>query len=120
MELYIGKPYDFRTFNCWHYVSQVRKDCGIKTKMFKPRTMTDAFEVITAQMAIVDNGLTLVDEPQNLDIVIIEKKNGKRKISHCGIYHEGYVGHCDNNFGAVRYQEYNEFIKGYERVTFWR
>lgn len=120
MEKYIGIPYSFRDYNCWHHVKAVRSDFGIKTKMFQPRTMRDAFKLITAQMSIIDNGLSLVDKPQNFDIVIVEKLHGKRMVYHCGVYYDGYVNHCDNVFGSVRHQSFNEFKQGYTGVSFWR
>jgi hypothetical protein len=117
---FIGIPYKFRTMNCWHFVVMVRKEFNIKTRMFKTRTMQDAFDVITAQMSIIDNGLSLVDEPQDFDIVIVEKIHKKRRAFHCGVYHDGGVLHCDNQFKSSRYEPLEEFKKGYEGVTFWR
>ena len=117
---FIGIPYNFRKMNCWHFVVLVRKEFNIKTRMFKTRTMQDAFDTITAQMQIVDNGLTLVDEPQNFDIVIVEQWRGKRRVFHCGVFHDGSVIHCDGTFGSSRYEPLTEFKKGYKGVTFWR
>jgi hypothetical protein len=120
MQRYVGKPYNFRRYNCYHHVSAVRKDFGIETKMFKARTLDDAFELITAQMSTIGNGFALVDKPQNFDVVFVEKKHKGRKVYHCGVYHDGYVSHCCNIFGSVRHQELSEFKKGYTGVTFWR
>lgn len=120
MQRYIGKPYSFRDYNCWTHAAAVRNDFGIKTKMFQPKTMADAFVLIQAQMSVVGNGLSLVKEPQDFDIVFVEKMHNKRKVYHCGIYHEGNVSHCDNNFGSVRYEPMAQFTDGYTGVTFWR
>lgn len=117
---FIGIPYRFKTMNCWHFVVMVRKEFDIKTRMFKTRTMEDAFNVITAQMSIVDNGLSLVSEPQDFDIVIVEKMRGGRRVYHCGVYYEGGVLHCDNAFKSSRYEPLEQFKEDYKGVTFWR
>ena len=117
---FIGIPYSFRKMNCWHFVVLVRKEFNIKTKMFKTRTLEDAFKVITAQMQLINHGLSIVDTPQNFDIVIVEKKKSNRRVFHCGVYYDGGVLHCDNVFKSSRYEPLSEFKKGYEGVTFWR
>lgn len=120
MEFFIGKPYDFRDYNCYHHVAAVREYHGIATKMFQPKTKSKAFELITAQMKSAGSGFSLVDSPEDFDMVMVEKKIGSRVVYHCGVYHDGNVSHCDNAFGSVRYESYSEFIKSYERATFWR
>jgi hypothetical protein len=120
MQRYIGKPYNFRNYNCWQHAAKVRDDFGIKTRMFQPRTIKEAFVLIQAQMTVIDNGLSLVDEPQDFDIVFIEKEVGGRRVYHCGVFHDGNVSHCCNNFGSVRYEPLNDFKKGYTGVSFWR
>lgn len=117
---FIGIPYNFRSMNCWHFVVIVRKEFNIKTRMFKTKNLKDAFEVITAQMSVLDNGLSLVDEPQDFDIVIVETKRHGRRVFHCGVFHGGGVMHCDNIFKSSRYEPLSQFKKGYEGVTFWR
>jgi hypothetical protein len=117
---HIGMPYSFRRFNCWDYVVFARKDFGIKTKLFKPSTLKESFQVITAQMGKLESGLSLVTDPQNFDIVIVERVISGNKVYHCGIYHEGNVSHCCNHFGSVRYESFAEFKKNYNGVTLWR
>lgn len=120
LSVYIGKRYRFRSYNCWTHVVAVRADFGIKTKSYGPRTVKDAFEVITAEMQKLDHNMTLVSEPQNFDIVIAEKTHLGVKTYHCGIYHNGNVNHCCNIFGSVRSQRINEFLQEYESHTIWR
>ena len=117
---YIGKPYSFKKFNCWDFVALVRKDNGIKTKLFKVRNMDEAFETFTAQMAKVGSGLLRVESPGDFDVVVVTRTLKGRKTYHCGLYYNGDVAHCCNNFGAVRAESLAEFTKDYEGVTFWR
>lgn len=117
---YIGKPYSFKRFNCWDFAVLVRKENGIKTKIFKARNMNEAFETFTAQMAKVDSGLLRVYSPIDFDIVVVSRVLAGRKTYHCGIYYKGDVAHCCNHFGAVRQESLIEFKKDYEGATFWR
>lgn len=120
MELYIGTPYSFRSFNCWDYVAKVRADNNIKTRLFKPRNISNAFEIITAEMKKIDNGLTKVDELQDFDIVIAHTIQGKRPLYHCGLYYQGHVAHCSQLLKQVVYEPYSEFLTQYDGVTKWR
>ena len=117
---YIGIPYNWRRFNCWDYVVKVRKDNNIKTKMFKPRTIANAFQVITAEMQKLDHGLLRVDKPEDFDIVIAGLKKGERFEYHCGIFYGGDVSHCCSRFGSVINQSFNDFKNGYETISIWR
>ena len=119
-QFYIGKAYSFRSFNCWHYVSKVRADQGIETKAFSTKNFKEAFSTITKQMRGVDHGLTKVDKPQNFDIVIINKTELGRLSYHCGVFHNGYIAHCDRVSGQVLYQTYKQFTQGYEGAVIWR
>ena len=119
MDFYIGKPYSFRSFNCWDYVSLVREDNNIKTKQFQPLNLDNAFDIITAEMQKLGHGLSLVNSPRNFDIIIV-KKLGERTIYHCGIYYNGDVMHCSLAAKQVIKQTYNDFKKGYDELTIWR
>ncbi len=120
MQRYVGKPYSFRKYNCFHHVVAVRKDFGIKTTTFQPKTLAVAFELITAQMSVLDHGLSLVESPQNFDVVFVEHKVNGKKRYHCGVYYDGYVSHCCVDFGSVRHELIDNFTNGYDGVTFWR
>jgi hypothetical protein len=120
MEFYIGMPYSLRLFNCWDYVAKVRADNNIKTKLFKPKNLANAFEMITAEMKKIDNGLTRVDKLKDLDIVIAHKNMGSRPLYHCGIYYQGSVAHCCRTAKQVIFQPYDEFMEVFDGVTMWR
>lgn len=120
MEFYIGRPYSFRGFNCWDYVSLIRKENGIKTKKYQPVNIENAFEIITAEMQKLGNGLTQVSTPDDFVIVIGHKYNGKRYSYHCGIYYKGDVMHCDRHLRQVVCETYNDFKSKFEGVKLWR
>lgn len=116
MDFLIGTPYSFRDFNCWHYVSKVRADNNIKTKLFKPRNMANAFQIIKAEMQVLGHGLTRATSPENFDIVIV--KSGK--IYHCGLYYEKEVMHCSRALRQVVKESFNDFTSAYEEYSLWR
>lgn len=116
----IGKPYSFRSFNCWNYAAQIREDNGIKTRVFAPLNIENAFKLITAEMQSINCGLVKVDEPKNFDIVMCHKTIRGRLVYHCGVYYNGDVNHCSRESKQVIHGTYKEFINGYEGVTFWR
>jgi hypothetical protein len=116
---YIGKPYSFRDYNCWDFVVEARADANIQTRHFKPKTLANAFEIITAQMKKIDNGLTRAEAPENYDIVI--SCNARRlSLYHCGLYLNGDVFHCDRSRKQVVKDTLAEFINLYGEITFWR
>ena len=112
----IGTPYNFREFNCWDYVASVRADNNIKTKLFKPSNIANAFKLITAQMQKLEHGLTLVTDKQDFDIVIVKKG----AVYHCGISYGGDVMHCSRPLKQVVKESFIQFIKPYESHTIWR
>ena len=116
---YIGKRYSFRAYNCWDAVVEMRKDCGIETKIFKPKTLRDAFKVVTAQMQKLGHGLSKVDEPENFDIVIVSKKSHIMSY-HCGLFYNGAVVHCCPLVGSVASCSLFEFTRDKDGVSFWR
>lgn len=116
---YIGMPYSFRDFNCWDFAVKVRADKGLKTKLFRPRNLDNAFKIITAEMQKLDSGLTMADTPENYDIVI-SKRAPASPIYHCGIYLDGDVFHCDRTRRQVVKDLFSDFEKLYGSVTFWR
>ena len=120
MDLYVGKPYSFRNYNCWDHAAKVRSDNNIKTQAFKAKTIDNAFKVITAEMQKIGHGLTKVDSPINFDIAIVHKKQGERFVYHCGVYFDGGISHASRQLGQVVYEPLTEFKKGFEGVVFWR
>jgi len=116
---YIGIPYSFKNYNCWDHVAKVRLDNGINTKLFKPKNITNAFEIITAQMKKIDNGLTRVDSLEDFDIVVFTSKNNIPTY-HCGVYCGGYVSHNDRTKRQVVMETLSVFLASYQGATFWR
>ena len=116
MDFKIGTPYNFKDYNCWDYVSDIRKDNGIKTKLFKPKNLTNAFKEITAQMQKLGHGLTLVTDKQDFDIIITKKGS----IYHCGLCVGGDVIHCSRQLKQVVKESFSDFIKPYESFKLWR
>lgn len=117
---YNGMAYSFRSYNCWDHAVAVRKDFGIKTKLFAPSNLESAFAVITAEMQKLDHGLVSAETPQNFDVVIAGKMTSKRMVYHCGIYFNGMISHCDRYAKQVRMESLDDFKAGFEGVTFWR
>ena len=67
---YTGRPYNFRTYNCWHHVRKVRADVGIDTPVFdvlSPTAINDAFDNGHAD----PSGLVRVIAPNNYDAVLM-------------------------------------------------
>lgn len=116
MDFLIGTPYNFRVFNCWDYCAKIRKDNNIKTKLFKPRNVSNAYNMFNAQMQKLDHGLTLVTDKQDFDIVIVKKGS----VYHCGIIYGNDVMHCSRPLKQVVKESFIEFIKPYESHTLWR
>lgn len=116
MDFMIGTPYSFRSFNCYDYVSKIRKDNNIKTSLFKPSNMRNAFELIEAQMQKLGHGLLKVDSPENFDIAFVREG----KVYHCGLYYDGNITHCSRALKQVVCEPLEEFKKPYSECTFWR
>ena len=116
---FIGMPYSLRGYNCYDHAAAIRKAFGVKTRLFRVGSLKDAYKTITAQMQKIDNGLSKVDKPKNLDIVIAHTNKLGFTEYHCGVYFDGGVSHCRRG-GSSTHQPYNEFIKDFEGVTFWR
>lgn len=116
----IGKPYNFRKYNCWDYVREIRQENGIKTRQYQPQNLDNAFEIITAEMQKLGNGLTKVIKPKNFDIVIGHNKTSKRNIYHCGLFFDNQVIHCDRKLRQVVAQDAQGFYRSFDGVKFWR
>ena len=112
----IGTPYNFKDYNCWDYCADVRRDNGIKTKLFKPKNLANAFKEITAQMQKLGHGLMLVTDKQDFDIIITKKAG----IYHCGLCYGNDVIHCSRQLRQVVKEPFVNFIKPYESHNLWR
>ena len=120
MDWQIGKPYSFRNFNCWDYVKEIRESRGIKTRAFQPVNIKNAFEIITAEMQKISHGLTRVQSPENFDVVIVHKKEGKKTLYHCGVFFNGEVRHCSRALRQVVNESFSDFKRQYDGFTLWR
>lgn len=116
MDFKIGIPYSLRSYNCWDYVADIRKQAGIKTKLFKVESISSAFKKIGDEMKKLEHGLTLVTAKQDFDIVIVKKGS----TYHCGLCIGNDVLHCSRQLKQVVKQTFTEFNKGYESYTLWR
>lgn len=116
---YTGLPYDFRRRNCWHHVSNVRADAGLKTPEFdviSPRQIGDAFDAGHADT----KGLTQVTEPLDFDAVLMAKRVGSRLVWHAGVYYKGDVSHCALAARQVKLEPLADIRQQYSEVEFWR
>tara|TARA_R110000744_G_scaffold14616_2_gene41430 strand:- start:240 stop:533 length:294 start_codon:yes stop_codon:yes gene_type:complete len=97
-------------------VADIRGRMDIKTKTFKPKNISNAFKLITAQMQKLEHGLTLVDTKENFDIIIVKKG----AVYHCGLCFGNDVMHCSRPLKQVVKESFIDFIKPYESFTLWR
>ena len=116
MDFKIGKPYSFRDYNCWHYVCDLRRDNGIKTKEFKPKNLKEAFNTIDSEIKNISHGLTKVKIPENFDIIMVKE----RSVYHCGLYFDGLIIHCSRQLKQVVSESLTDFKKHYSECSFWR
>lgn len=116
---YTGKPYNFRTYNCWHHVIAVRRDAGLETPEFNvtsPTQINDAFEDGHA----ATKGLRQVFVPQNYDAVLMGVKTGGRIVWHAGVYFDGMVSHCALHARQVKLDALSDLKDTYTEIEFWR
>lgn len=116
---YTGKPYNFRTYNCWHHVRNVRSDAGIETPEFNvtsPREINQAF----SDGHVATKGLRQVFIPQNFDAVLLGTKTGGRIVWHAGVYYDGLVSHCALYARQVKLESLSDLKHIYTEVEFWR
>jgi hypothetical protein len=65
-------------------------------------------------------GLTQVDSPQNLDAVLMARRQGNRLLWHAGVYFDGMVSHCDMAARQVMLEPFSDILQKHERVELWR
>lgn len=119
---YTGKRYGFMTYNCWQHIVCVRKDAGIKTKMYTVVSM--AGEVVASKFneerTKNEHGLTLITKPQNYDIIIFVRSMVGTDYHHAGIYYDEYISHCCNAVGQVILEPLRNAVKNRRSIEFWR
>lgn len=122
INFYTGKSYGFMRYNCWQHVVAVRKDVGIKTKMYTVASMTAG--VVASKFNIErtrnQHGLMLVDSPRNYDIVIFIRPTAGTDYYHAGIWFNEWVSHCCNIAGQVIFEPLREAVKNRRDVELWR
>ncbi len=119
---YTGKRYGFLTYNCWHHVVNVRKDVGIKTKVYTVTSMAVGVIASKFNTERISNqhGLTLITEPQNYDIIIFIRPVAGTDYYHAGIYYNNYISHCCNIRKQVVLEPLSEAVKLRRKIEFWR
>lgn len=119
---YTGKRYGFLIYNCWQHVVAVRKDVGIKTKMYTVVSMS--VDVIASKFNTErtsnQHGLTLITEPGNYDIVIFIRPVAGTDYYHAGIYYNAWISHCCNIRKQVVFEPLSEAVKFRRKIEFWR
>lgn len=116
---YTGKPYNFRTYHCWHHVRAVRADAGIDTPAFDVAAPSGAYAMF-AEGQRDSRGLLRVYEPQDFDAVLMGVGHGKRIIWHSGVYYGGYVSHCELSSKQVKLQSMADIRARFQEIQFWR
>lgn len=116
---YTGLPYSFSQRNCWHHVRNVRADAGLATPEFDAATPAGIEAAFDGGHADT-KGLTQVQDPQDLDAVLMATRRGKRMIWHAGVYWQGMVSHCEMAAKQVRLEKLSAIAERYERIEFWR
>ncbi|HID7510321.1 TPA: hypothetical protein ACXHW4_004220 [Enterobacter hormaechei] len=116
---YTGRAYNFRRYNCWQHVREVRRDAGMETPEFdviSPTQIQAAFDDGHA----APKGLEQVFEPKNFDAVLMCQKVAGRLVWHAGVYYEGFVSHCELAARQVRLEPLSDLKLRYPEIEFWR
>lgn len=116
---YTGRPYNFRTNNCWHHVCKVRGDAGLYTPEFSvasPHGINAAFDAGHND----PQGLTRQQTPENYDIVLLGFKHAGRIVWHSGVYFDGNVSHCERIAKQVKFEPLSDLKETYTEIEFWR
>lgn len=116
---YTGRAYNFRRYNCWHHVRNVRRDAGLETPEF------DVISPAQIQAAFDDGhsapkGLEQVFAPQNFDAVLMAQKVAGRLVWHAGVYFDGFVSHCELAARQVRLEPLSDLKSRFSDIEFWR
>lgn len=117
---YTGLPYDFRHRNCWHHVINVRADAGLETPRFDVVSPTAANDMFMAGQNQDSKGLSLVEEPQDFDAVLMGCRHGGRIVWHSGIYYKGCISHCERAAKMVKLESLSDIRKRFQEIQFWR
>lgn len=116
---YTGRPYNFRTYNCWHHVRAVRADAGLNTPCFDV-AVPSAADAMFIEGHRDSRGLVRACIPQDFDAVLMGVRHGKRIVWHSGVYYQGYVSHCELASKQVKLQSLADIRARYSEIEFWR
>lgn len=116
---YTGKAYNFRTYNCWHHVAQVRQDVGLATPDFNVASPTQ-IGIAFDEGHKNPQGLQRQQSPKNYDIVLLGFTHAGRIIWHSGIYFDGNVSHCERIAKQVKFEPLSDLKNTYTEIEFWR
>ena len=120
IDKYIGLPYDFSSFNCWHLVDSVRADLGYQSHKFSAITpaIRDVSKAFEFEIERGGHGLHQQQEMRDHDVVIMSRRWGSLNRYHCGVVIDGKVLHADNV--GVAHVELSELAHTWQRIEFWR
>lgn len=123
---YIGMPYDIKNqhgVNCWGLVAKVYNDKFSDDLPDFPspsKSLADISATFTAAFANGNHGFTMVDKPQNYDVVVFKRKMAKCFYFHCGIWLDGKILHSASRSGGVVYEAFDSVARQFKVVEFWR
>lgn len=116
---YTGRAYNFRRYNCWQHVRNVRMDAGLETPEFDVTSPTQIQEAFDNGHS-APKGLEQVFEPRNFDAVLMCQKVAGRLVWHAGVYFDGFVSHCELAARQVRLEPLSDLKSRFSDIEFWR
>jgi len=123
---YVGIKYDIRNktgVNCWGLVAKVYHDKFSDDLPDFPspsKSMRDIAVTFTAAFANNEHGFTMVDKPQDYDVVVFKKMTKFGFLFHCGIWFEGKILHSASRSGGVVYEALSSVSRSFKEIEFWR
>lgn len=117
---FVGIKYDITNkngVNCWGLIALVySKILGKSVKDYPVKSIRESAKAFTMAFFKGDHGFKVVEMPNNLDVVTLQKGN----IFHCGIWYNGRILHASNHAGQVVYQKFSDVKRDFETVKFWQ
>lgn len=113
VEPYMGKAFDAKHYNCWHFVREAWKDLtsldlGDQVPEHRsPQTYTE-------QALKVANTMIRLDKPVSPCLVLMQRK---RIEPHVGIFYQNKVLHL--NINGVEYRALDQVTAKYPQVSFY-
>lgn len=117
---FIGKPFCWKTYNCWQFVVDFYAHAGIELKDYTPKDLSLSTAQGAFEGSIKRSGFKKVNKPSYGDVVLFKSR-------HAGQFHVGvWVGdvlHCASRFkgaGQVMREEMFFIRQRFQEVTYWR